>query len=255
MTPNTDIRQEIRHYLLGDLSEEARRRVEERLLTEENFLEELTLAEEELLDDYVAGRLAAAERPGFEQHFLSTEERRRQLRFARALGRYASAHAGRRPRPARGDSLRAFWGGLNWAVRAGFALGAVAVIAGALWLARPAGPPTPRTFAAITLTAGAGDRAEGALAAKVRLPLGADALKMTLTLPEGAPPATKYRAEMLNNKGGTEPLEVVGRDERTVAVVVPGARLARGQYAVRLHAVGADGAERRVGGSYLFDVE
>jgi anti-sigma-K factor RskA len=264
MTPHADIQGEIRRYLLGTLPEDAGRWVEERLMTEEAFLEELTLAEGELIDDYVGGRLADAERADFERHFLSNEERRRQLRFTRALSRYADAAsataselAGERRHaptgaPTPGERLRAFWGGLSWATRGGLALATAAVIICAVWLARP---PAPRTFVALTLVAGAGDRAGGVETPGVRLPLGADALKIALTLPEGATPAVSYRVEMLAGKGRPEAVEVTGHDGRSVSVVVPEARLARGRHVLRLFAVGADKSERRVGDSYVFDVE
>jgi hypothetical protein len=51
MTARTDIHGEIRRFLLGTLPEAEGLRVEERLMTEEGFLEELTLAEAELTDD------------------------------------------------------------------------------------------------------------------------------------------------------------------------------------------------------------
>src|SRR5688500_19900460 len=93
MAQYEDIQPVVRRYLLGGLSEEAGRGVEERLMTDEHFLEELTLAEGELIDDYVAGRLSDAERAEFEGHFLSSESRRRQLSFTQALSRYAADHA------------------------------------------------------------------------------------------------------------------------------------------------------------------
>ena len=147
-------------------------------------MEELNLAEDELIDDYVGERLDADERAEFERHFLSTEERRRQLRFTLALGRYAdAAHAGKvdDPTPSFGERLRAFWGGLSWAPRAGFALAAVAVIVAAFWLARA--PTEPSTFRELALNTSAADRAGGPTPDTVRLPLGADALKLTLRLP------------------------------------------------------------------------
>ena len=272
MTPHTVIQAEIRQYLLGTLSEDAQQKVEERLMTEETFLEELTLAEGELIDDYVGERLTAAERAEFERHFLATEERRRRLRFTRALSRYADAHAlataaagevaepeaAREPLPPAaptfGERLRAFWVGLSPAARGGLALACVAVIVGALWLVRPAAPSPPRTFFALTLAPGSGDRAAGPAPSKARLPLGADALKLVLTLPAGSATADTYRAEMQTHTGRVEAVEVIGRDERSVSAVVPEARLARGQYIVRLHAVGADKTERPVG-TYLFEVE
>ncbi|MCA1621212.1 MAG: zf-HC2 domain-containing protein [Acidobacteria bacterium] len=241
-------------------------------MTEGAFLEELTLAEGELIDDYVAGRLSPDERTAFERHFLSTEERREQLRFTRAVGRYASAAAASAKAgetaseretatttsttttstttagPTLGERLRAFWGGRSAAWRAGLAFAAVAAVAFAVWLAVPR---APRTFATLTLVAGAGERAAGVEPPGVRLPPGTDALRVTLTLPAGTPPAASYRVEMMKDKGRTEEVEVAGHDARAVTVVIPEGRLARGRHALRLF----DGAGRRVGDSYVFDVE
>ena len=44
-----------RQYLLGELSEEELEQIEKRLLSEEDYLEELLIAEEELTDDFVSG--------------------------------------------------------------------------------------------------------------------------------------------------------------------------------------------------------
>ncbi|MBD0327525.1 MAG: hypothetical protein ICV68_13900, partial [Pyrinomonadaceae bacterium] len=52
-----------------------------RLLTEDEFFDELLLGEEELTVDYVNDELTAADRLKFEQHFLSTPERQQKLRF------------------------------------------------------------------------------------------------------------------------------------------------------------------------------
>ena len=59
---------------------------------------------------------------------------------------------------------------------------------------------------------------------------------------------------MLTGEGRTEAVEVVGRDARAVTVVVPGGRLARGRYVLKLFAAGG-GVVVRVGDSYVFDVE
>ena len=266
MTPHTDIQAEIRQFLLGTPSEDARRTLEERLMTEEGFMEELTLAEGELIDDYVAERLSAAERAEFERHFLSTEERRQQLRFTQSLSRYANAQplavataadvaesgATREPSPRAaptfGERLQAFWVGLSAPTRAGMALACVAVIVGAVWLRRP--PPT--AFPALTLAPGSGERATGVEPPQAKLPLGGG-LRLVLTLPAGSDSAVEYRAKLQTRTGALEPVEVIGRDERSVTTVVPESLLPRGRYAIRLYAVGADKPEREVD-SYLFDV-
>ena len=223
-------------------------------MTEEGFLEELTLAEGALIDDYVVGRLDDAERAEFEQYFLSTDERRQQLRFTQALARYADAHApSPSPAPTFGERLRAFWDVLSTPARAGMALACVAVIVGALWLARTPAPPSLGTFPALTLAPGSGERATGVEPPQAKLPLGGG-LRLVLTLPTGSDPAVAYRAELQTSTGGLEPVEVVGHDERSVTTVVSESLLARGSYAVRLYAVGADKKERMVE-SYLFDVK
>ena len=264
MTPFAGEHDEIRQYLLGHLSEEARRRVEERLLTEGGFLEELLSGEDELIDDFVAGDLPGDDRLSFERHFLCTPERHRKLRFALVLNRYVSKASGKvarksaeaKPfgptaRPSWAERLRAFWGGSPWALPAA-ALALVAVFAATVWLARP---PTPRTFVALTLNAGAGDRSEGAQAARVTLPLNAEALRVSLTLPERTAAAQRYRVELMKDSGEAKNLEVDGQDAQSVSVLIPATQLARGQYILRIYAVGAGSTEQRVPGSYYLTVE
>jgi anti-sigma-K factor RskA len=252
--------EEIKQYLLGLASPEVQRALEERLLTEESFLEELSFAEEELIDDYAAGDLSAGESARFEQHFLSTDERQRKLRFSRALTRYSSEKAGTKsdePSTAgrtRAERLRAFWRGQPAWLSAAAALAVVAVLAGAWWFSFPH-TPSPKTFAALSLNITASNRAEGAQASRVTLPLKEDALKISLRLPEGSNPASRHRVELLNEKGETKNLEVTERDDKSVSVVIPADQLARGQYALRLYATRDGGAEQRVPGSYFFTAE
>ena len=239
-------------------------------MTEDSFYEELLLVEEELIDDYVGGQLSLDERQRFEQHFLSIPERHSQLRFAQALSHYVSNSSEKSetesaeaedaqplaptPEPSRSVWFRAFWGSRAWALRAAVALAVVVVMAGALWLSRPRTSPH-QTFATLTLTASVGNRAEGPQAGKVKLPPDADALRIFLMLPEAMAPAARYRAELVSGSGETKSFEVAVQDSRSVSVVIPSAQLARGQYVLRLFKTEADGAEQRVGGSYLFNVE
>jgi anti-sigma-K factor RskA len=264
MTFHTEDHNELRKYLLGDLTQEARQRIEQRLLTENNFLEELLLGEEELIDDYVVGDLSDEDRLKFERHFLSTPERHQQLRFARALSRYASnsaekagsksATAHTPAPPTWAERTRAFWNSRAWALAA-MALAFVVIAGSWLWLSRPR-TSSPQTFATIILPAGLSTRAEGAQASKVRLPLNADALRISLMLPEGTTPAASYRVELVNESGEARSLKVAGQDAQAVSVLIPAGQLARGRYALKLFADGADGTEQRVSGdSYLFTVE
>jgi anti-sigma factor RsiW len=302
MTLQADNDKELRQYLLGDLTEEARRRVEQRLMTEPDFLEELLAGEEELIDEYVGDELSGDEQQKFEQHFLCTAERRQQLSFARALRHYVSESADSEaeavaeqekmhhtstpptspsptpattpaatpamtpapgPKPTLAERVRAFFGGGGFAPRAAVAFAALAVVAVALLtipqLRSPNSPPrtSPNTFATITLPAGAGTRgAQETATKKVPLPLKEDALRVVLTLPEGAPASARYSVELENARHEVERLEPSAQDAHTVSVDIPAARLSRGQYALRLFATAPDSTEQRVqGGNYLFTAE
>ena len=272
MTESTEENNEIKQYLLGTLSPTARQRVEERLLIEESFFEEVLLGEDELVDQYIDGALSDENRDEFEQHFLSTPERQRKLRFGRALSRYISRESENAAdefietphlsaavvpphSPTWAEQFRAFWRSQTWGLRATFALALIAIITSALWLSRTT--PSPRTFATLALTISANNRAEGAQARKVTLPLNADALRVSLTLPDQLRPlpAGRYRVDLVSDNGETNPLEIVGQDARSVSVVIPAAQLARGQYALKLFTSNAGDTEQRVNGSYFFTVE
>ena len=64
----------MRQYLLGELSTEAQRQLEERAMTDADSFEQLLLVEDELVDEYVCGVLTPSERARFD-NILSTPER------------------------------------------------------------------------------------------------------------------------------------------------------------------------------------
>ncbi len=79
----------IRKYLLGYIQvEDERRKIEQRLMLDNDYFEEILMQEEELIQDYVDGQLNADERRRFEKYFFISEERRQKIKFARALRRY-----------------------------------------------------------------------------------------------------------------------------------------------------------------------
>jgi hypothetical protein len=80
----------LRRYLLGTIDPEVREDVEKRLFSDDQiFSQQLSLAEDELIDAYVSGGLDGEERQSFEQRFLITDERRDKVGFARELKAYA----------------------------------------------------------------------------------------------------------------------------------------------------------------------
>ena len=83
-------RNTLKQYLLGELSQETQlEAVEERLFADDDAFEELQLVKEDLIDQYVKDEFTAAERRNFERNFLTTDERRADVRRAQALARYA----------------------------------------------------------------------------------------------------------------------------------------------------------------------
>lgn len=78
----------VRQYLLKQLSPDEQRTIEQRLLNEDDLFEELEIAQDELVTDYVAGRLSEVEVKQLKENFLATPEGSRTQRFAEAVGRY-----------------------------------------------------------------------------------------------------------------------------------------------------------------------
>lgn len=92
---NSEDRIAVRKYLLGNLRDEVRmRQIEEQTLLEDDFLEKLSIAEDELLDDYLDGTLTGDEQERFTEFFLNSPERKQKLRLLENLRRYAKkSHA------------------------------------------------------------------------------------------------------------------------------------------------------------------
>lgn len=83
----------IKDYLLGLMPGDDQSEVEVRLLTDRDFYEELSIVEDELIDQYLGGTLSVSDRQSFESHFVSSSERQQKIRFAKALRKYVSVTA------------------------------------------------------------------------------------------------------------------------------------------------------------------
>lgn len=81
---------EIRRYLLRRLDEKEQPRIEERFVTDPKFREAVLVVEDELIEDYLAGLLAADERDDFINHYLSAPRQLEELRLSQALRDYAT---------------------------------------------------------------------------------------------------------------------------------------------------------------------
>ena len=94
MDAHADERSVLRQYLLGELPADSHKSVEETLLTDADFYQELLIVEDDLVDEYLAGTLPAGVRERFESHFLVTPARRQKLTFTSAFRKYVAAEAG-----------------------------------------------------------------------------------------------------------------------------------------------------------------
>lgn len=83
----------IRKYLLGDISNEEQEGIEQRLLIDKEFTEEISMTRTEMVDDYVTGNLSLKERQEFEKHFLSTPEHIRIMEIGKALNNRLEDHS------------------------------------------------------------------------------------------------------------------------------------------------------------------
>jgi methionine-rich copper-binding protein CopC len=252
MTPIQELQKRIRPYLLGQLSDGAGEELEQNMLTNAELFEELLVVEDELIDEYLASQLDQDERARFEQHFLATPERHEQLRFAQALNRYVTVASQRET--AAGNFWPASKSSPTFLFRAAAALAVVTLITGMAWFILHRSS-TPETFATLHLTISQSTRGEGAQAPKIKLPLTEDALKIVLRLPDQSPTAGSYHVELESDNGQKRSLKTLAQDGQSVTVVIPAGELKRGQYSLKLFAVGADGAEQRINGNYFFTVE
>ena len=106
MEMRLDAEKTLRDFLLGDLPTEQQESVELWLLTEEDAYDLMNAAEDDLIDDFLAGKLTGPQRVSFQKRFLAAPERQQKLQFSRALNTYVLRTV---KRSVRGFS---FWGAL-----------------------------------------------------------------------------------------------------------------------------------------------
>lgn len=100
----------IRTYLLGELTDEkAEQQLEERLLADDAFVEQVQMVEDELIEDYARGALGPRERERFEAHFLKTPRRRRKLMIVEGMREAATDAAAPRARAGRASWLNSLF--------------------------------------------------------------------------------------------------------------------------------------------------
>lgn len=248
-------------YLLGQMSDEESEQFEDECFAQKNWPSQVKLAEEDLIDAYLHDELQPEQRGLFKLNYLTTAARQERVRVAAMLLHQVCDRESVvepslvvREEETWAERLKAFWGGRSWGLRAASAVAALVIVVGGAWL-YVSRVRAPRTVATLSLTSSVINRSEGVQSHTTKLRSDADALRVFLMLPELATPASHYRVELDNQDGETTPLAVEGQDAHSVSVLIPASRLPHGQYALTLFAIGDDGVEQPVYGSYVFAVE
>ena len=267
----------LRQYLLGSLPPEEIAALEERLLTDDVFYDELLMVEDELIDQYLSGEQSATERQSFEAHFAVAPERKQKVRFARALKRYlnntneAEAQAVVIAEPSlsktfsaadSGAGKRSFFSFLpeNPILTYSLAAAFVLVIGVVSWVAvkqlRSTGSHEPGQVLAVVLTPGLNRSIDGGEIKKISIPAGTDTIELRLELPK-AEYAT-YRAEVLRSDqtilatiDGLKP--ATANAKASITVALSASLIKRDDYSVKLAGKRSDSVYEDVA-SYIFRV-
>lgn len=212
-----------RALLLDDLGDEDREAVEARLFLESGVDDAIALAEDDLIGDYVDGRLTPAERTRFERVYLATAHHRARVDAVRLLRRRAHM----RPR-----ALFPWW------------LAAAAVLLLAVGSLLPRHSPDPTSVSTAPAPATLAPAPVPLVATLVLTPpvLRADGAVPTLVRPEGvavvrldAPfvrDAVSARIEAVDTPGALVSVTVRPLEPSGVTLDVPAAQLATGDYAI-----------------------
>jgi tetratricopeptide (TPR) repeat protein len=124
MVNSLKIVENVREYLLGRVSDETTLEgIEELLFTNEEFCSQVALAEDEIIDDYVRGRLNHADAESFRATLSADAERRFKLEMAQALRERALARDLKTT-----EAKPSFFGSLNLFFRRPMYAGAFAVL-------------------------------------------------------------------------------------------------------------------------------
>ncbi len=77
--------QNIRRYLLGELTEHEQVEIEDRAFEDQRVLQQILAVEQDLIDDYVSGDIPEENLHRFQSHFLASAERKKKVTFAKTL--------------------------------------------------------------------------------------------------------------------------------------------------------------------------
>jgi len=239
-----------RRYLLGQLTDDEEQKLEERLLVEDDFLQEVELTKDELAQEYASGELTTKERQWLQENFLASPEGKQRHEFAKTFDNYAKNHrAQRQKNTSLIERLRNLLNQPKFLTAASTA--AVLVIAiGVYGIIQRS---TPRSVAQLTVMNSPGTRSIGPGSGLQSVKLREDALKLTLMLPQAVSPGSAYRIELLSDDNVTRTFETSAQETQSISVEIPAAQLPRGQYVATVSTI--NGNPPRLPGYYYFKVE
>lgn len=267
----------IRVYLLNQATQEYSSWLEEQIFTDDTLFQELLVAEDELIDQYLRDELTPTERQSFETHFLAAPERRQKLRFSRALRKYVDCAGAseveetevaenvsvREPDLRRPTAKKDFFSFLpfkNPIVSSSFAAAMLLIVGGLSLVAynnwRQQTPQQPGNIYVATLTPGL-TRDLGGGQSRIEIPPNAGVVELQLEV--GSNPYQSYRATLRPADSGAENLTIndlksADLDGRhIVSLKLPARLFARGDYDLKLSGLDSAGEAEDLG-SYTFRV-
>ena len=260
---NSNEKNEVKLYLLGQLEQSAAERLELRLLSDAAFGEEFDVIVNEITDEYVGDELHADDRNRVQQYFLRSTERQNKLRFASGLLERAALEPGAgaqnpmSPRvqvqPGLLDRVWAFWANQALLTRFATTFAAIVIVAGVLLITIPT--RTYKTYAFVNLAISNSERATGSEIKSVPLEPDSPGIRIELALPDHIPQSKSYRVELLDEKQAARNLKIEQQTDRSLVVTISANEITRGTYYIRLYGTNPDGIEQRIRGSYFFAVE
>jgi hypothetical protein len=250
----------IRQYVLGTHDPESQKQFEERLLTDEKLLDQLSIVEDEVVCDYLAGSLSELERDKFENRFLRSAAGKQKLQFFSAIKNHVdnlSPSIQRTPLPLSWKRfLPAFLRGESPWLRLSFAMAAVILVfVGLFAFFRNSFSEHGPVFTT-ALVPGQVKNIGGRKLNVVEVPAGTGVINLQLAIGEVS--AESFHASIFTDTGEEVFTEGAlqtesGQDGRFVSLRVPANVLTAGDYRLRLKAYVAGSGLEEVA-SYSFRV-
>ena len=79
---------QLRRYLLDELTADEQQSIEERLLVDNDYLEQMLIVEEDLIDDFTTGNLSPQQQSTYRKLFLASPEGKKKLQISQVLKKH-----------------------------------------------------------------------------------------------------------------------------------------------------------------------